>query len=165
MPLFVAAHVGGRPLFEVLFLFLQRPWLIWNFAALHDALSRRAGAIFGHDFRMRSWLGFVILKIPVRSDERLPNSIQIRMAVGHARGTILLGRGLLGLGLLGRGLLGGQPKSGKRGGRRNQKNRDLESVTHRCHPRTKICSHRAISGWERSRKTGPPGMALPESPV
>jgi hypothetical protein len=38
---------------------------------------------------MRSGLRFMILKVPVGSNERLPDAVQVGMTVGHARGPIL----------------------------------------------------------------------------
>src|ERR1035438_6929752 len=105
MPFFIAADVHGHPFFEVLFLLLQRPCLIWNLtAALDNALPGGPGAIRAQEFGMRSGLRFVILKVPVGGDEGLPDAVKVRMTVGHARRLVRGGLrgGGGGLGWLGR---------------------------------------------------------------
>src|SRR5437660_8536122 len=85
VPLLVLADISERALFEVLFLPGERLRLIGNFAAFNDALPRRTGGICTVDFRMRSGLCVVVLQIPICRNKSLPDSVQVRMAVCHAR--------------------------------------------------------------------------------
>src|SRR5947208_16370948 len=82
VPRLVAADVNGAALLEVRLLLCERPRLIRNLAALDDALAGRSGAVHAVEFRMQAWLRVVILQIPVRGDERLPDAAEVGMAVG-----------------------------------------------------------------------------------
>ena len=88
MPRLVVADVDPQPILEVGFLFRERIRLVGNVAAFDDALSGRAGAIRTTELGMRTRLGLVILKIPVRRDECLPDAVEIGVAVGRARRAI-----------------------------------------------------------------------------
>src|SRR5262249_53673781 len=79
----------------VFFLLRKGRRLIWNLTTLHDALAGAAGAVCTRQFGIRSWLRVMILNVPVSSDERLPDAIQVGMAIGHSRrfvGSKLSGR-------------------------------------------------------------------------
>ena len=78
---------------------------------------------------MRSGLRFMVLKIQIRRDERLPNPVQVGMTVRHTRRPI--GRKLSnGRGLLTRGRYHRQPKENGHGGRPGSNHYAAKPITH-----------------------------------
>src|SRR5712691_7915905 len=125
MPRFIAADVRDRAVLKVLFLFRKGLRPVGNFTApLDDALPGRPGAIGCVDFGVRSRLRLMILQVPIRGDERLPDTIEVGMTVRHARRSV---RRKLSRGgdLLSCGRHPGQEQEGKNGGR-------AKPVTHGC---------------------------------
>jgi hypothetical protein len=88
VPRLVAADVHPQSILEVGLLLRERLGLVGNVAAFDDALSGRAGAIRPGEFRMRTRLGLVILQVPVRGHQGLPDTVQIGVAIGRARRAI-----------------------------------------------------------------------------
>src|SRR5579859_3301512 len=81
----VARDIYDHALFGVGLLLCQRFGLVRNFAALHDALSARPGAICAHKIRMRAGLRIMVLNIDVRSDKSLPDATEVGLAIGCVR--------------------------------------------------------------------------------
>src|SRR5262245_20950487 len=137
MPLLVAAHIDHRALLKILLLLLQCRGLVWNFTAFNHALSCGPRSIRSHDFRIRSRLRVVILKVPIRRYHCLPNTIQVRMAVSHPRRAICRRRRWCGSPLLS----GNECRKGD--GSCDKSNRDS---------RFAHSSHRAITRFGRGQE-------------
>ena len=88
MPRLVVADVDPQSILEVGLLSCERLRLVGNLATFDDALSGRAGAIRTCELRMRTRLGLVILKVPIRRDKCLPDTVEIGVAIGRARRAI-----------------------------------------------------------------------------
>src|ERR1700680_3264828 len=85
VPMRVARDIYDHALFGVGLLLCQGFGLVRNFAALHDALSARPGAIRAHKIRMRAGLRIMVLNIDVRSNKSLPDATEVGFAVGGVR--------------------------------------------------------------------------------
>ena len=153
MPLLVVADVHFHSLFKVGFLFCQRLRFVRNLPAFDDTLPCGARPIRAHDFRMRSWLGLMILNIPIRSkNKRLPNPVQVGMTVRHARRSVCRKR-ISGSGLLTRGGYNREPDYDGNGSRDNPGRCGSKAHTHRICPRREISNFVAITREAaRSRK-------------
>ena len=77
--------IDAQAVREVGLLLLERFRLVGNLSTFDDALARRAGAVGSGQLGMRTGLGLVILEIPVRRDERLPDAVQVGVAVSQSR--------------------------------------------------------------------------------
>ena len=55
------------------------------FAGFDDALAGRFAAVGAHQLGMGPRLRLVILEVVVGTDQRLPDPVQVRPAVGHSR--------------------------------------------------------------------------------
>src|ERR1700730_7314651 len=81
----VARDIYDHALFGVGLFLRQRFGLVRNFAALHDALSARPGAIRTHKVRMRAGLRIMVLNINICRDKSLPDAAEVGFAISGMR--------------------------------------------------------------------------------
>ena len=87
----IVGDLHEHAVLEVVLLLLERLGLIRDGAALDDAHARGLGTPRAHDVVVRTGLGVMGFDVPVRRVDRLPDPIQVRLAVFRARA--LRGRG------------------------------------------------------------------------
>ena len=77
-------RVPGDPVVEVLLLLGGGPGLVGDLVPLDDSQARRQGADRA-ELEHRALAGLMILQIPMRRPDGLPDAIQVRLAVSRTR--------------------------------------------------------------------------------